>query len=401
MTSDRSSSADVADDAGGLFGLDVAPSVEAGTTSRLVTVTNNVGQTIDVTVTLDGSTGTLSNGQGTLQPGESLEVSIDIDCDTSAGTVTFTVDGLADDRFTGSATRSTSIDTSACKKTEIPPSVITYVDSNTEEIRTIGKSGTVTSFTSDPAGIEGIGGLKADFDGDGDLDVPFLNGNDELKFVDAAGNSKTILSSEPVPLQKRLIVGDYDADGDVDVLFVNENNDVEAIDGNGNRQFVTGKNGKTLRASVLSGFVDFNGDGDKDLVYITQSNDVEYVDGGSVTKVGVKVDTVNGIGTPADVDADGQLELPFTNSNGNIGLVSANGFDGTIDLGSQIAPRGIPLATVQDWNGDGDPDIAYQNDDDNTIWVTDTGGAAGYQEAVLNSNGNTVTTLNEDGIGVA
>jgi hypothetical protein len=114
MSSDRGSSADVTGDANGLFGFDVASSVTAGTTSRLVTVTNNVGQTIDVDVTLDGSPGTLSNSQGTLRTGESLVVSIDVGCEASTNTVSFTVAGTAGNRFSGSATRSTSIDTSGC-----------------------------------------------------------------------------------------------------------------------------------------------------------------------------------------------------------------------------------------------------------------------------------------------
>jgi hypothetical protein len=114
MSSDRGASADVADDASGLFGLDVAPSVAAGTASRLVTVTNNVGQTVDVTVVIDGGPGTLSNSRGTLQAGESLVVSIDVGCEASTNTVSFTIAGTAGDRFSGSATRSTSIDTSGC-----------------------------------------------------------------------------------------------------------------------------------------------------------------------------------------------------------------------------------------------------------------------------------------------
>lgn len=113
-SSERGASVDVAEDNSGLFGLDVAASVQAGSTTRLVTVTNNVGQTINVTVTLDGTTGTLSNNQGTLQPGESLVVSTDIACDADTDTVSFTVDGAAGEHFSGNTARSTSIDTSGC-----------------------------------------------------------------------------------------------------------------------------------------------------------------------------------------------------------------------------------------------------------------------------------------------
>jgi hypothetical protein len=400
MTSDRGTSIDVANDANGILGLEVSSSIIAGETNRLVTITNNVGQPVDISVSLDQDPGTLSNGQRTLQSGKTLEVLIDVGCDTRTQVVTFTVDGSAGNRFSGSASRSASIDTSSCRKTEIPPKVLTHVDPDTQEIRTIGTSGLTTSFTSDKEGITGIGGKKADFDADGDLDVAFVTGNSELKFVDAAGNTKKLLSSGPVPLEKRLGVGDVDDDGDVDVLFINENEIIEAIDTSGSRQTVIG-DGKRLKSSALAGTADFNGDGDRDIVYIPKSNFVEFVDDGAVTRVKTKVETANGIGTPADVDGDGQVELPYTNDNGNISLIDANGADGTIGLGTQIAADGIPLATVQDRNGDDDPDIAYQNDDDQTIYITDTGGATGFQEQVSNSNGNPVTTVNEQGIGVA
>ena len=112
LSADRGSSVDVADDTGSIFGLDVAPSVAAGTTDRLVTVTNNAGQTINFTVA--AHTGTVSNSQATLQPKESLVVSVDVACSARADSVSFTVEGTAGDRFSGKTTRSTTIDTSNC-----------------------------------------------------------------------------------------------------------------------------------------------------------------------------------------------------------------------------------------------------------------------------------------------
>lgn len=116
-SADRGSSVNVAGDSGGLFGLEIASSVAAGTTSRLVTVTNNADQSLEFTV--DASVGTVSDSQRTLQPSESFVVSVNIACE-SGSPVQFTVTGVADDRFSGSMTRSTAIDTSGCKQAPAP-----------------------------------------------------------------------------------------------------------------------------------------------------------------------------------------------------------------------------------------------------------------------------------------
>lgn len=113
-TVSRGSTADVAGDSSGLIGLDVASSVTAGSESRLVTVTNRLDRTTAVTVSLDGSTGTLTNGQATLAPGGTLTTAVTVSCESSATSVSFTVRSNAGTNFTGVATRTTSVDDSDC-----------------------------------------------------------------------------------------------------------------------------------------------------------------------------------------------------------------------------------------------------------------------------------------------
>ncbi len=182
MSSDRGSSADVTGDANGLFGLDVATSVTAGTTSRLVTVTNNVGQTIDVTVALDGSPGTLSNSQGNLQEGESLVVSIDVGCEASTSTVSFTLTGTAGDRFSGCTARSTGIDTSGCGN--VP---LTTVDSES----TASGSNGVGSFAlrntgTTPLTIVGINFTDTDSDATEVANPGEITSNGSLEYSNGA-----------------------------------------------------------------------------------------------------------------------------------------------------------------------------------------------------------------------
>jgi hypothetical protein len=118
-TLSRSSTAAVADDANGLVGLDVAASVTAGSSSRLVTVTNRLDRTTTVAVTLD-TAGSLSNTQATLGPGETLTTSVSVTCDSPPDTVSFTVVAASGSQFTGTASRSTTVDTANCGGTAAP-----------------------------------------------------------------------------------------------------------------------------------------------------------------------------------------------------------------------------------------------------------------------------------------
>lgn len=111
---ERGSTAAVAEDANGLVGLDVAGSVTAGGSSRLVTVTNRLDQTVTATVTLDTASGSLSNAQTTLAPGESATSSVTVGCESPPDSVTFTATATSGARFTGTAARSTTVDTSGC-----------------------------------------------------------------------------------------------------------------------------------------------------------------------------------------------------------------------------------------------------------------------------------------------
>lgn len=110
----RSSTAAVTDDTTGLLGLDVAGRVSAGSSDRLVTVTNRLDSTLDLTVSLDESSASLSNARGTLAPGESLTTTVTVDCNSPLDSLSFTVDASAGTRFQATATRSTSVDASAC-----------------------------------------------------------------------------------------------------------------------------------------------------------------------------------------------------------------------------------------------------------------------------------------------
>ncbi|MFB6297522.1 MAG: hypothetical protein ABEH56_03265 [Salinirussus sp.] len=379
MSSDRGSSVDVAGDAGGLFGLDIAASVSAGTTSRLVTVTNQVGQTVDLTVTLDGTTGTLSGDQGTLQPGESLVVSIDVACGSRADTVSFTVDGTAEERFSGTTTRSTSIDTSGCTKTGTGRE-IAYVDENSGNLRTVAENGVVTTY--DTGQVKAIGQPNVDLDGDADTDVPYVDGDDDLRSVDSDGNARTLDGSGEVG-QAPLGVGDYDGTGIPEVYYVRDGNLRKAEVGSGTSKVVD----RNWDVAAVAGVADFDGDGALEVVFTGKGNRLMYLDdtGRIVGATGkpTRVSSGTAISTPADYDDDGDVEVAaYDGDDGGIDLYDVAGeedsFAPPYDVGE------TPMGAL-DSDGDGVPEIVHVDGnqklraldatDGTTTTVTDAGGS--------------------------
>ena len=140
-TVDRSSTVGVADDADGLVGLDVSSAVTAGSSSRLVTVTNQFGHTVTATVSVQSSVSSLSNAQATLSPGETLTTTVSVACDSAPDSVSFTVTATDSSRVTATASRMTTVDTSDCSTTTEP---LEFMSGSATTDSSSGPSGTPT-----------------------------------------------------------------------------------------------------------------------------------------------------------------------------------------------------------------------------------------------------------------
>lgn len=126
-TLDRGSTVDIADDSGGILGIDVTSSVNAGTESRLVTVTNRMDQPLTVNVSAAAA---LSNDQATLAPGGSLTTAATVSCDTAPNDLTFTVQATGDNQFSGTLARSTRVNTAGCSESDVSFGSIEIVDTS-------------------------------------------------------------------------------------------------------------------------------------------------------------------------------------------------------------------------------------------------------------------------------
>lgn len=125
---DRGTAVQVVDDTDGFLGIDVADSMQAGTEGRLVTVTNQLNQTLTVDVS---SSATLSNNQATLAPGDSLTTAATVSCESPPSEVGLTISASAGGQFSGLATRSASVDTTDCADSTLAFGSIEIIDQTT------------------------------------------------------------------------------------------------------------------------------------------------------------------------------------------------------------------------------------------------------------------------------
>jgi hypothetical protein len=261
------------------------------------------------------------------------------------------------------------------------PTDIVYLDSNggdQGDIQSVPDE--VTYPTNDQ--VKGLGPLESDLDGDDDAkEIPYVDNNDKrVIVVDSSGNRRTLMDDIQAR-EKRMAVGDIDADGRTEVLFVGNANDrlrqVDHADGGTSSEIMVG--GTPVPASQIVGYEDLNGDGDRDIVYVDDDDILSYIDDGSTMSTGYEPNSNAALGQPADLDDDGELELPAVNDNGSIELVTASG---AVEQTITTSAASAPLATVQDLTGDGVPDVAFVRSNNNKIEVISaTGdGSVSYNE---------------------
>jgi hypothetical protein len=212
---------------------------------------------------------------------------------------------------------------------------IVFQDSN-NNLKYVDAAGNVADLnvqTNTPGGI-------ADINGDGAIEVVYLDTSDNLKHVDVDGNVVDI-GVDPVTLGG---IGDVDGDGDLDIAYRDSNSNLKYVDSAGN----------TVDTGVdtfnVGGIGDVDGDGDLDIAYRNSAaNSVEFIDSaGNVVDTGVDSFVVGGIG---DVDGDGDLDIAYKDRNGNMKYVDAAG--NSVDTGVDGSPGGIG-----DIDDDGDLDMS-------------------------------------------
>ena len=237
-----------------------------------------------------------------------------------------------------------------------PPRVgpVSYADPSDLTPNRLRPDGSVEEYSTSES-ISTIGRPTIDITDDGTPDLPFSNDAD-LIVVDIDGNSQTLDGSGDVNRQS-IGVGDWNDDGTVEVLYAKE-----GANNSSNLYTVAPDRSPTnLGFEPKRGMSvgDFDGDGDNEIVmgnYDGSNTNLVYTsDGSTLQDTGYDIPTF--LGTLADYDDDGTLEMPAIASDG-IDLVESDG--SVTSLSTSYDPWG-PVGAM-DYTGTGVPDLIHLRD---------------------------------------
>ncbi len=212
-----------------------------------------------------------------------------------------------------------------------------------------------------------------DFDGDGQADIHWRNGNkNRLWLMD--GSTATTKSDIDSLNSAWVAVGNGDFDG---------NNIADLLYRNGNQTQIFEMDGTTVVNQInidnfnsawsIAGIGDTDGDGDDDILWRNGNGNRlwEMEDFNVVNKINIggfnSAWEVAGLG---DTDGDGDDDILWRNGNGNrIWEMDNNARLNTINIGNFNSTWEV--AGLGDTDGDGDDDILWRNGNGNRIWEMD------------------------------
>ena len=209
-----------------------------------------------------------------------------------------------------------------------------------------------------------IGPKSVNLDEDGAIEIPVVNGNGELEFVDSNGpvTNPPNNAQNPQSSKSLMAVGVWDGSA-TSVFYAGKNNKIYRATKTTQKE-VNPLNGQAKADAVL-GIADIDGDGSKELIYGGKgdggnSNTVNYIDSpdggiGHISNSQYGTNNAPGVGTPADFDGDGKSVVPIVDGSNNIKLLDSDGVVKTITVSSATK---API-TTRDVDGDEKLEIVY------------------------------------------
>ncbi|MFC6955251.1 hypothetical protein [Halorubellus litoreus] len=255
------------------------------------------------------------------------------------------------------------------------PVSVAFVDANDNSVlRLVDPSGQFQTLGDNGGASVLYVGAKRNLDADSDLEVPYVDGNGELRLMQADGTAMTLTSNVKTD-------GGIGVDAANDAVFyVNSGGDVRRKVVGGSDTAVTYVQGSSKTASGIAaaGAADLGpNDADPDPIYFTSTNRIAYIDGDTRTRS--KIDPVtlgqgNGyaVGSPANFGSG--VRVPIVDSNQNVVLVDpTNGDVNTIYSGTSPTPALGPLAVVN-WDGDAEEEILFVTSNGEIAVLDQSGG---------------------------
>ena len=280
------------------------------------------------------------------------------------------------------------------------PGGVVSVFRNTSLSGTIDASSFAARVTFATGG-SGYGIAIADLDGDGKPDIVATNRNaSTVSILRNTGSPGTLSFASNVdfatgPLPYGVVTGDLDGDGKPDIVVANNGEDslsvllnTSSVGSITNSSFVPGAALAASGAPIAVGFAEVNGDGKPDIisanagdstieVFQNNSSVGSLAAGSFAAGVGFNLSSAPTAIAIADLNGDGRPDIVvanensdklsiFQNLNPNGAAVGPGSFGSEVDLATGAKPYGL---AVDDFNGDGRPDLTASNSGVNTLSV--------------------------------
>ncbi|MFC4406578.1 hypothetical protein [Haloarchaeobius iranensis] len=268
-------------------------------------------------------------------------------------------------------------------------------------LRSLDANGRVYEFgPSGQVTAQSLGPMDEDIDGDGLVEVPYVDGNGALKIRDLNGEVQTLVpdSASILPSTSgRLGVGSYRT-GDSEVYF-SDGSDLYRVDWEGgastSAEAVYKKPSKTkdpIQAQSVAGvgnFLDDGAGGGDEIAFVDSNSKLAYVDekGNGDNQKKKAVDNPNVVGVsattePAQLDGDTPADVVWrTGSSPFVRLADGTNSEDSTLPGMSDKPKSGASMGLYDYTGDGTPELIYvdQNQElkyydfttDTTGWVKD------------------------------
>lgn len=256
-----------------------------------------------------------------------------------------------------------------------------------------------------------------DIDGDGDLDLIMIKGSYYTAPITSAylNDGLGVFTFQSIDLggvylnPNQAELGDFDGDGDLDIAFVNYSYVPPQVDILENNNFVfTPLSTASPLVDVSSIFATGDMDGDSDIDILYMGNNGSAIPGlrifendgvGNFTDSGMEYSGYFDLAEVGDIDNDSDLDIILsTSSYPNVNVTqliqaSANVFTPGALLYAYGASGGENL-TVTDLDGDGNDDIFLYGQDGKSHVFANTGSAVFASEQVINGD---IRSANLDG----
>lgn len=269
--------------------------------------------------------------------------------------------------------------------TGLVPGDVTFATGASDRVATLAEDGQPVR-TYNATGAAAVAPQRADFDGDGYPDAAFVDGSGGLALVD--GNDPVPRSLASDASDGRFAVTDWN--GSVSVFYVNGSATLVRLGPDEPASVVT-----SADAVSVAGAGDVDGDGDDELTFVGTDGDLHYLDtDGTVTDTGRGVASADAVGRPFDSDEDGCDEVPFV-AGSEVALYDAgsgvtdglSSTSGDVDTDASLGVLDVDL--------DGDAEVVYR-DGSGELAAVDTGADA--TTGLVDEDGDPIAVDGEAGV---